>query len=122
MTGSRPTWTMPVCPPPPRWPGARPATSSWRGELLASQGRTLTAADAFHRGDSEQLRAIVEAEIEERIRQQEISGRIGWGAGINPILVDEDIQNMRLYLSRDDFPDTPDEVFHFTHTPYSAHG
>ncbi len=90
------------------------------GELLASEGRTFAAAAAFNAGDSANLRAIVEAEIEGRIRQQEISGRIGWGAGVNPILVDEDIQNMRLYLSRDDFPDTPDDVFHFTATPYSV--
>jgi hypothetical protein len=90
------------------------------GELLASEGRTVTAADAFRRGDAVGLRAIVTAEIEGRIRQQELSGRLGWGAGVNPILVDEDIQNMRLYLSRDDFPDTPDGVFHFTASPYSV--
>jgi hypothetical protein len=30
------------------------------------------------------------------------------------------IQNMRLYLSRDDFPDTPDSAFHFTASPYSV--
>ena len=90
------------------------------GELLTSVGRTFTAAEAFDRGDDAALRAIIEAEIEGRIRQQEISGRIGWGAGVNPLLVDEDIQNMRLYISRDDFPHTADDIFHFTATPYSA--
>ena len=28
--------------------------------------------------------------------------------------------NMRLFLSRDDFPHTPDDVFHLTATPYSV--
>ncbi len=90
------------------------------GELIASEGRFIAACHAFDVGDSERLRTIVESEIEGRIRQQEISGCIGWGAGVNPILVDEDIQNMRLYLSRDDFPNTPDACFHFTATPYSV--
>jgi len=88
-------------------------------ELIASEGRTFEAFDAFQRGDWERLRTIIEAEIEARIRQQEISGRVGWGAGVNPILVDEDIQNMRLFLSHDAFPDVPDACFHFTATPYS---
>jgi hypothetical protein len=90
------------------------------GELLASEGRTFLAAAAFNRGDTAALRATIAEEIEGRIRQQEISGRIGWGAGVNPLLVDEDIQNMRLYLSRHDFPDTPDDCFHFTASPYSV--
>jgi len=30
------------------------------------------------------------------------------------------LQNMRLYLSSDDFPNTPDNSFHFTVTPYST--
>jgi hypothetical protein len=90
------------------------------GELLASVGRTFLAAEAFQRGDSEKLRAIVEEEIEGRQRQLEITGRIGWGAGVNSILVDEDIQNMRLYLSHDDFPNVKDSCFHFTSSPYSV--
>jgi hypothetical protein len=90
------------------------------GELLASEGRTFLAAEAFNRGAADALRAIIAEEIEGRIRQQEIGGRVGWGAGVNSLLVDEDIQNMRLYLSRDDFPDTPDDCFHFTATPYSV--
>jgi hypothetical protein len=90
------------------------------GELIVSEWRYITACQAFEAGDAQRLRTLIEAEIEGRIRQQEVSGRIGWGAGVNPILVDEDIQNMRLYLSRDDFPDTPDDVFHFTATPYTV--
>ena len=90
------------------------------GEIIASEGRYIAACHAFDAGDSKRLRTLVEAEIEGRIRQQEISGCIGWGAGVNPILVDEDIQNMRLFLSRDDFPHTPDDVFHLTATPYSV--
>jgi hypothetical protein len=30
------------------------------------------------------------------------------------------LQIMRLYLSRDNFPNTPDNSFHFTATPYST--
>jgi hypothetical protein len=90
------------------------------GELIASEGRYIAACQAFDTGDASRLRTLIEAEIEGRIRQQEISGHLRWGAGVNPILVDEDIQNMRLYLSRDDFPNTPDACFHFTATPYSV--
>ena len=90
------------------------------GEIIASEGRYIAACEAFEVGNNENLRTLIEAEINGRIRQQEISGRIGWGAGVNPVLVDEDIQNMRLYLSSDDFPNTNDEVFHLTATPYSV--
>lgn len=90
------------------------------GELLASEGRTVAAVAAFEAGDRARLREIITDEIDARERQLEISGRAGWGSGVNPILVSEDIQNMRLYLSRDDFPNTPDDCFHFTATPYSV--
>ncbi|MEI8196924.1 MAG: hypothetical protein WCI73_13570 [Phycisphaerae bacterium] len=90
------------------------------GELVASQGRTFAAALAFAAGDTTRLRHIIEEEIDARERQLELSARAGWGGGVNPILVSEDIQNMRLYLSRDDFPHTPDTCFHFTPTPYSV--
>ncbi len=90
------------------------------GELLASEGRMFAASTAFTRQDAARLRELIEAELEARDRQLEISARIGWGAGINPILVSEDIHNMRLYLSRDDFPDTPDGCFHFTASPYTV--
>lgn len=89
------------------------------GELIASVGRTFAAANAFQNDDSEKLRRIIETEIDARDRQLEITGRIGRGAGVNPILVEEDVQNMCLYLSRDDFPNTPDDCFQFTPTPYS---
>lgn len=90
------------------------------GELFASIGRTMTAHKAFKTDKQMVLRNTIEAEIDGRIRQQEISGLIGWGAGVNAILVDEDIQNMRLYLAHDDFPQVADELFHFTATPYST--
>jgi len=89
------------------------------GELIASIGRSFAAAIAFKASDTAELRQLIEDEVDARERQLEISGRIGWGGGVNPLLVSEDIQNMRLYLSRDDFPDTPDEIFHLTQTPYS---
>jgi hypothetical protein len=89
------------------------------GELIASKGRTLLAVQAYHDQDWPLLRETIAEEIDARERQLEISGRLGWGGGVNPILVSEDIQNMRLYLSSDDFPNTPDDSFHFTATPYS---
>jgi hypothetical protein len=89
------------------------------GELIASEGRTLLAVQAYHDQDWPLLRETIAEEIDARERQLEISGRLGWGGGVNPILVSEDIQNMRLYLSSDDFPNTPDDSFHFTATPYS---
>ena len=90
------------------------------GELLASEGRTILAAQAYHDQDWALLRQTIIEEIDARERQLEISGRLGWGGGVNPLLVSEDIQNMRMYLSSDDFPNTPDDHFHFTATPYSA--
>ena len=90
------------------------------GELIASEGRTLLAVQAYHDQDWPLLRQTIAEEIDARERQLEISGRLGWGGGVNPLLVSEDIQNMRLYLSSDDFPNTPDDSFHFTATPYST--
>lgn len=90
------------------------------GEMIGSIGRTFSAYMAYKECDGKRLRTVVEAEIDARERQLQISGRIGWGAGVNPLLVTEDIQNMRLFLSRDDFPNPPDECFHFTETPYSV--
>ena len=90
------------------------------GELIASEGRTLLAVQAYHDQDWPLLRQTITEEIDARERQLEISGRLGWGGGVNPLLVSEDIQNMRLYLSSDDFPNTPDDSFHFTATPYST--
>ena len=90
------------------------------GELIASEGRTLLAVQAYHDQDLALLRQTIAEEIDARERQLEISGRLGWGGGVNPLLVSEDIQNMRLYLSSDDFPNTPDDSFHFTATPYST--
>ena len=78
------------------------------------------AVDAWKRQDADRLRALIEAEAEGRERQLEISGRIGFGGGVNPILVSEDIQNMRLYLACPDFPQVPDEHFHVTANPYST--
>lgn len=89
------------------------------GEIIASQGRYIAANHAFNTNNHQRLRTLIEAEIAGRIRQQEITAQAGWGSGINPLLVDEDIQNMRLYLSCDDFPNTADDLFHLTAVPYS---
>lgn len=90
------------------------------GELFASIARTFQALHAFKSNDQVDLRQIIESEIDGRIRQQEISGRMGSGAGVHAVFVDEDIQNMRLYLSHNDFPQVADKLFHFTATPYST--
>ena len=104
----------------PGFPARREARNiELAGELIASEGRTLLAVQAYHDQDWPLLRETIAEEIDARERQLEISGRLGWGGGVNPILVSEDIQNMRLYLSSDDFPNTPDDSFHFTATPYS---
>jgi len=89
-------------------------------ELIVSIGRTAAAVAAWRARDVAGLRALIQAEIEGRERQLEISGRLGLGAGVNPILVSEDIQNMRLFLSHETFPDVPDERFHLTPCPYSV--
>ncbi len=90
------------------------------GELIASVGRTVAAHDAFGRAAWDELRTLVEEEIDARERELEISGRIGFGGGVNTILVEEDIQNMRLFLSHPSFPLVPDDRFHFTATPYTV--
>lgn len=90
------------------------------GELLVSQARFLLACRLFHNGGSAQrLGEIVEEEIEARERQLLISADCGSGAGINPIFVFEDIQNMRLFLSDDSFPDVPDDCFQLSPTPFT---
>lgn len=89
-------------------------------ELIVSVGRAAAAYTAWQERAFTKLRAIVEAEIDARERQLQISGRIGLGGGVNPILVSEDIQNMRLFVSSDEFPDVPDNLFHLTACPYSV--
>jgi hypothetical protein len=90
------------------------------GELIASVGRTVLAAALFERGDWQGLRRVVEQEIDAREAQLELSARAGVGAGVHPLLVREDIQNMRLFLASDEFPHVPDDRFHFTPTPFSV--
>lgn len=89
-------------------------------ELIVSSVRTVSAVDAWKRRDADLLRTLIGDEIESRERQLDITGRIGLGGGVNPILVDEDIQNMRLFLADPDFPETPMDRFHWTATPYST--
>jgi hypothetical protein len=103
-----------------RWALRESQNIELAGELIASEGRTILALDAYRARDAAVLRSTIAGEIDARERQLEISGRLGWGGGVNPILVSEDIQNMRLFLSSDDFPNTDDELFHFTATPYSV--
>ena len=90
------------------------------GELIASIGRTVAAHDAFSCAAWSELRTLVTEEIDARERTLEISGRIGFGGGVNTVLVDEDIQNMRYFISHPAYPIVPDDQFHFTSTPYTV--
>lgn len=90
------------------------------GHLIASTGRTILALHAYRQDDSQLLRKTIAAEIDAREYQLELSGQLGEGGGVNPMFVNQDIQLMRFYLSSDDFPNTPDELFYMTHTPYSV--
>ncbi len=96
------------------------ATIELAAELIVSIGRTVAAAAAWQRKDAATLRNLIEAEIEGRERQLALSGTLGLGAGINPILVSEDLQNMRLFLSARRFPDVPDDRFRWTPSPFSV--
>lgn len=88
-------------------------------ELIVSEARFFLAARLFRAAQWDRLREVVAAEIDARERQLVLSGACGEGAGVDPVLVSEDIQNMRLYLSADSYPDVPDEWFHLTACPYT---
>ncbi len=90
------------------------------GELFASIGRTFLALDAFTKQDWKQLRSVILDEIDARERELEISGCIGFGGGVHPIFVQEDIQNMRLYLSSDLYPEANDTLFSSTFSPFTV--
>lgn len=89
-------------------------------ELLVSTARFVLAVYLFEGGEWEDLKALIRDEIGAREQQLLISGRCGFGGGVDPIFVSEDIQNMRLFLSDDAWPEVPDELFHLTPTPYSV--
>ncbi len=91
------------------------------GEVIASNARILRAAIEWEAHDAAALRKTIEEEIEGKTRLLELSGEVGYddSAGVNLLLIKEDIQNMMYYLSSPDFPDTPDEKFRFTFTPYT---
>ena len=54
---------------------------------------------------------LILEEIEARHRQLELSAAIGTGGGVDAFAVNEDIQNMMLFVSSPDFPGTEDEIF-----------
>ena len=89
-------------------------------ELLVSTARFVLAVHLFEGREWEDLKQLIRDEIDARERQLLISGRCGFGGGVDPIFVSEDIQNMRLFLSDDAWPEVPDELFHLTPTPYSV--
>ena len=89
------------------------------GELYGSEARSLAAAHAYLRRDAAELRTLIEEEIDARLRELALTAELDAEAGVHPQLVEEDIQNMRLYLSLDSFPEAPDELFSFTDAPYS---
>ena len=88
------------------------------GELYGSIARTMAAARAYEAGDSVALKALIEEEIAARERELALSQQLDSRSGVNAILVEEDIQNMRLYLSVDTFPEAPDEMFSLTECPF----
>jgi hypothetical protein len=90
------------------------------GQLFASIGRSILAIDAYNQQDRQLLGQTITDEINARQAQLELSAQLGQGAGVNPMFVNQDIQLMRFYLSSDDFPDTPDELFYMTISPYSV--
>jgi|GEM_PF-910526 len=88
-------------------------------ELIVSEARFLLAIRLFAGSSWERLREIVLEELDARERQLVISGACGEGAGVDPALVEEDIQNMRLFLSAGCFPNVPDNWFQLTPCPYT---
>jgi hypothetical protein len=96
------------------------ATIELAAELIVSCARFAAAAKAFRDGATDRLRHLIEEEVDARERALLISGRVGYGGGVNPVLVSEDIQNMRFFLADDRFPNMPDDLFHMTATPYST--
>ena len=49
--------------------------------------------------------------LNRRERELRISARLDPESGIDPLLVQEDLANMRLYLSSDGFPSVPKDRF-----------
>ena len=92
---------------------------SLAGELYASQGRFLEALELWEKKDAPRLRKTIELELAARVRQLELSSRLGPRVGVNAPLVEEDIQNMRLYLALDSFPEADGSLFDFTVSPYA---
>ena len=89
------------------------------GELYGSIARTVAAGRAFADGDVQRLRRLITEEIDARVREVELSENLPPECGVNVPFVEEDIQNMRLYLSLDSFPYAPPNIFDFTPSPYS---
>ena len=81
------------------------------GELYGSEARTIAAVQAYERKDAAALRALIGEELEARERELRISARLDPESGIDPLLVQEDLANMRLYLSSDGFPSVPKDRF-----------
>jgi len=89
-------------------------------DLVVSTARFVLAVYLFESGEWDDLGTLVREEIDAREQQLLISGRCGFGGGVDPIFVSEDLQNMRLFLSDDTWPQVPDDLFHLTPTPYSV--
>lgn len=87
------------------------------GRLNVSIGAFVLARELYKAHAADSLRKLIEAEMANRVAELEISARIAPGSGVNPLLVEEDLSNMSLYLSDKDYPDVPDELF--VQTPVS---
>ena len=89
-------------------------------ELITSISRFVLAVHKMRAGQWDRLREIVESEIEARQRQLDTTGRLRRGAGVNPLLVAEDIHNMYVFVSSDLYPHVPDDWFSLTPVPYTV--
>lgn len=84
--------------------------------LIGSMGRSVWALQAYGERNAEVLRQCILDEVQARSKQIKLTGELGYG--INRDLVEEDIQLMLQFLSAPDFPNTPQEAFTGSPTPY----
>ena len=81
------------------------------GRLNVSIGSYVLARELYRERKTDELRALIRAEMGNREEQLRLSAGIAPNSGVNAILVEEDLQNMSLYLADRDFPDVPADRF-----------
>lgn len=90
------------------------------GHLNLSIGHYIYAVSLYENSDFSQLKKIISDEIENREYELAISGRLAPFSGIDIILCEEDIQNMIFYISDDEYPIVPDNLFSFSNVMMDA--